>query len=198
MQNLKNYIGGELVPPISRAYLPNFSPATGSIYSHTPDSGEEDVSAALEAAMNAYPSWSALTSTERSRYLRKIAEAIRARRDEFARAESVDTGKPLSTALEVDIARSIQNFEFFSEAATQFSSESHATDQTAINYTLRNSLGVVVCIAPWNLPLYLLSWKIAPALAMGNTVVAKPSELTPMTAFLLSQVCIEVGLPPGV
>jgi aminomuconate-semialdehyde/2-hydroxymuconate-6-semialdehyde dehydrogenase len=198
VQNLKNYIGGELVAPVTRAYLPNFSPATGSVYSHTPDSGEEDVSAALEAATHAYPAWSSLTLVERSRYLRKIAEAIHARRDEFARAESVDTGKPLTTALEVDIARSIQNFEFFSEAVTQFSSESHATDQIAINYTLRNSLGVVVCIAPWNLPLYLLSWKIAPALAMGNTVVAKPSEITPMTAFLLAQVCIEVGLPPGV
>lgn len=198
MQNLKNYIGGELVPPSARTYLPNFSPATGSIYSNTPDSGEEDVTAAIEAASQAYPIWSALPAVGRSRYLRKIAEAICLRKEEFARAESVDTGKPLVTALEVDIERSIQNFEFFSEAATQFVSESHATDQTAINYTLRNSLGVVACIAPWNLPLYLLSWKIAPALAMGNTVVAKPSEITPMTAFLLSQVCIDVGLPAGV
>jgi len=198
MQNIKNYIGGELVPPRTRAYLPNFSPATGSPYSNTPDSEEVDATAAVDAAAKAFPKWSALPAAQRSQYLRKIAEAIRLRKDEFARAESVDTGKPLSTALEIDIARSIQNFEFFAEAATQFSSESHVTDQVAINYTLRSPLGVVVCIAPWNLPLYLLSWKIAPALAMGNTVVAKPSEITPMTAFLLSQVCIEVGLPPGV
>jgi aminomuconate-semialdehyde/2-hydroxymuconate-6-semialdehyde dehydrogenase len=198
MQNLKNYIGGELVPPSTHSYLPNFSPATGSIYSNTPDSNEEDVNAAIEAAACAYPPWSALSSEARARYLRHIADAIRSRKEEFARAESLDTGKPLVTASNVDIARSIHNFEFFSEAATQFSSESHAMGQTAINYTLRNSLGVVACIAPWNLPLYLLSWKIAPALAMGNTVVAKPSEITPMTAFLLSQVCIDVGLPPGV
>ncbi|WP_225414001.1 aldehyde dehydrogenase [Stigmatella hybrida] len=198
MQKVLNYIGGELVPPTSHQWLDKPEPATAELYAHVPDSDETDVQRAVEAATNAFPAWSAMPAVERARLLRRMAGTIQARMEAFARAESIDTGKPLSVATSVDIPRSILNLEFFADAVTQFSSEAHATDSVALNYTLRSPLGVVGCISPWNLPLYLFTWKIAPALAMGNCVVAKPSEVTPMTAFLLAQVCQEVGLPPGV
>lgn len=198
MEKIKNYIAGECVPPTTNEYLDNFSPATGEVYSQVPDSDAADVQRAVEAAQRAFPHWSKTPASERAQMLRKIATAILSQKDELARAESIDTGKPFSVALSVDISRSAQNFEFFADAATQFSSECHMMDQLAVNYTMRDPLGVVACISPWNLPLYLLTWKIAPALAMGNTVIAKPSEVTPMTAFLLSRICMEVGLPPGV
>lgn len=198
MQKVLNYIGGELVEPNAHKWLDKPEPATADVYAHVPDSDETDLWRAVEAAHRASPAWSATPAADRSRMLRRIADTIRARLDDFARAEAIDTGKPLSVASTVDIPRSILNFEFFADAATQFSSEAHATDSVAINYTLRSPLGVVGCISPWNLPLYLFTWKIAPALAIGNCVVAKPSEVTPMTAFLLSQVCRDVGLPPGV
>lgn len=198
MQRISNYIGGELVAPTDGAYLDKPEPATGTKYAEVPDSGDADVGRAVEAAKRAFPAWSATAAIDRARILRRIAELIRSRQGEFARAESVDSGKPISVASTVDIPRSILNFEFFADAVTQFSSEAHLTDGVALNYTARAPLGVVGCISPWNLPLYLLSWKLAPALAIGNTVVAKPSEVTPMTAFLLSQVCREAGLPPGV
>ncbi|WP_224368693.1 aldehyde dehydrogenase [Hyalangium versicolor] len=198
MHKVLNYIGGELVEPNAHKWLDKPEPATAEVYAHVPDSDETDVWRAVEAAHRAFPSWSATPAADRSRMVRRIADAIRARLEEFARAESIDTGKPLSVASTVDIPRSILNFDFFADAVTQFSSEAHATDSVALNYTLRSPLGVVGCISPWNLPLYLLTWKLAPALVMGNCVVAKPSEVTPMTAFLLAQVCREVGLPPGV
>lgn len=198
MQKVLNYIGGELVEPNAHKWLDKPEPATAQVYAHVPDSDETDLWRAVEAAHRASPAWSATPAADRSRMLRRIADTIRARLDDFARAEAIDTGKPLSVASTVDIPRSILNFEFFADAATQFSSEAHATDSVAINYTLRSPLGVVGCISPWNLPLYLFTWKIAPALAIGNCVVAKPSEVTPMTAFLLSQVCRDMGLPPGV
>jgi aminomuconate-semialdehyde/2-hydroxymuconate-6-semialdehyde dehydrogenase len=198
VQKVLNYIGGELVAPHANQWLDKPEPATAEFYAHVPDSDETDVGRAVEAASRAFPAWSTTPAADRSRLLRRIADAIRARASEFARAESIDTGKPISVASTVDIPRGILNLEFFADAATQFSSEAHATDSVALNYTLRSPLGVVGCISPWNLPLYLFTWKIAPALAMGNCVVGKPSEVTPMTAFLLSQVCREVGLPPGV
>jgi aminomuconate-semialdehyde/2-hydroxymuconate-6-semialdehyde dehydrogenase len=198
MRRLKNYIGGELIEPIAQRYLTHLNPATAEADAQTPDSDEGDVNRAVAAARAAFPVWSAVTASERSKVLRKIAALIECRKAEFALAESTDTGKPMSVATQVDITRSIQNFEFFADAITQFSSECHVTDRQALNYTTRAPLGVVACISPWNLPLYLLTWKIAPALAAGNTVVAKPSEMTPTTAFLLGEVCIEAGLPPGV
>ncbi|QDE66360.1 aldehyde dehydrogenase [Myxococcus xanthus] len=198
MEKVLNYIGGELLPARSGGWLDKPEPATAETYAHVPDSDASDVQRAVEAAARAFPAWAATPATERSRMLRRIADGIRSRLDDFARAESIDTGKPLSVASTVDIPRSILNFEFFADAVTQFSSEAHQTDDVALNYTLRAPLGVVGCISPWNLPLYLLTWKIAPALAMGNCVVAKPSEVTPMTAYLLAQVCRDVGLPPGV
>jgi aminomuconate-semialdehyde/2-hydroxymuconate-6-semialdehyde dehydrogenase len=197
MLDIANYIGGELVPPASRRYLDNWDPAAGEVYARIPDSDEADVGRAVDAAQRAFPTWSALPSAERSRTLRRIGELIRQRLDDLARAESVDNGKPVSLARSLDIPRAAQNFEFFADAATQWATECHA-EGAFLNYTLRSPLGVVGCVSPWNLPLYLLTWKVAPALAAGNCVVAKPSEITPMTAFLLSGICQEAGLPPGV
>jgi aminomuconate-semialdehyde/2-hydroxymuconate-6-semialdehyde dehydrogenase len=198
MQRIANYIGGELVPPVSGRYLENIEPATGRSFSEVPDSYSADVDRAVAAAKEAFPAWAETPLEERSKQLRRIADLIEAKADALARAESVDAGKPLSTARQVDISRAAANFQFFSSAIQHFFSESHAMGSQALNYTLRVPLGVVGCISPWNLPLYLFTWKVAPALAAGNTVVAKPSELTPMTAFYLSEICREAGLPPGV
>ncbi len=198
MEKVLNYIGGELVSPSSQTWFDKPDPATGEPSVRVPDSDEADIQRAVEAARSAFPAWAATPASERARLLRRVADTIRTRADAFARAEAIDTGKPLKVAATVDIPRSILNFEFFADAVTQFSSEAHVTDGGALNYTLRAPLGVVGCISPWNLPLYLLTWKIAPALAIGNCVVAKPSEVTPMTAYLLAQVCREAGLPPGV
>lgn len=198
MERLQNYINGKAVPPQSGNYLPNYEPATGQVYSHLPDSGEADVEAAVTAAQNAFPSWSQLKPEERFHYLNAIATRIEEKAQFLAEAESRDNGKPVSLAARVDIPRASGNFRFFATAGMHFASESHEMSGEAINYTLRQPLGVVGCISPWNLPLYLFTWKIAPALAAGNCVVAKPSEITPYTAWLLSQICIEAGLPKGV
>jgi len=195
---IKNYINGALVEPKSGAYLDNFNPATGQVYSQIPDSAEEDVNDAVKAAKLAYPSWSKTAKETRSEILAKIAMLIEKNLDRLALAESMDNGKPVSLAKQVDIPRAATNFNFFATAILHYASESHAMENGVINYTLREPIGVAGCISPWNLPLYLFTWKIAPALAAGNTVVAKPSEVTPMTAFLLSELCIEAGLPAGV
>ncbi|MTI30574.1 aldehyde dehydrogenase [Xanthovirga aplysinae] len=196
--SIQNYINGVLIPPISGKYLPNVNPAEGKIYSQLPDSDAEDVKKAVIAAQEAFPSWSSLPVEERSKYLLQLADLIDANLEGLANAESIDSGKPLNLARTVDIPRASANFRFYATAALHFSSEAHLTGNQALNYTSRKPLGVAACISPWNLPLYLFSWKIAPALAAGNCVVAKPSELTPMTAYLLSKLCIEAGLPKGV
>ncbi len=198
MLQIQNFIGGELVAPIGGKYLDNIEPATGHPYSQVPDSDERDVERAVEAAESAFPEWSRTPAAERSRLLLRIADLIERDLDKFARAESIDTGKPLSLARTLDIPRASSNFRFFATAILHTENEAHVTDGVAFNYTLRQPRGVVGLISPWNLPLYLLSWKIAPALAAGNTAVAKPSELTPMTAYLLGAVCQEAGLPEGV
>jgi aminomuconate-semialdehyde/2-hydroxymuconate-6-semialdehyde dehydrogenase len=197
MEKILNYIDGQLVPAQSNETLPLYNPAEGSIYGSAPSSDKQDVEAAIAAAEKAYPAWSALSIDERSRYLIKISDLIESNLESLAHDESLDNGKPLWLSKVVDIPRAASNFRFFGNAVTQFASESHEMTD-AINYTLRHPLGVVACISPWNLPLYLFSWKIAPALAVGNTVVAKPSEVTPLTAFRLAEICIEAGLPPGV
>lgn len=194
---LLNYIGGELKEPSNRRFTDNINPATGEAYSEIPDSDENDVALAVEAARSAFPLWSGLSAIERGRYLLKIADLIKANHDKLALAECNDNGKPLWLASKVDITRAYENFEFFGAAIMHFASESH-TMPDAINYTLRKPVGIAGCISPWNLPLYLFTWKIAPALAAGNCVVAKPSEVTPMTAFILSELCIAAGLPSGV
>jgi aminomuconate-semialdehyde/2-hydroxymuconate-6-semialdehyde dehydrogenase len=198
MEKILNYINGELVEPISNAFLENFNPATGEVYSLTPDSDERDVELAVESAKKAFPAWANTPIEERFKILMRIAEFIERDLDFLAEAESIDNGKPISLAMQVDIPRAVANFRFYATAAIHFSSESHETIGQAINYTLRQPIGVVGCISPWNLPLYLFTWKIAPALAAGNCVIAKPSEITPMTAYLLSKLCIEAQLPAGV
>jgi aminomuconate-semialdehyde/2-hydroxymuconate-6-semialdehyde dehydrogenase len=198
MEKLQNFINGSYQNPVSNEFIDNFEPATGKVYSLIPDSDERDVQMAVEAAEKAFPIWSKMSVEERSKILVRLSEGIEKRMDEFVRAESKDNGKPLTLAAHVDIPRAVSNFHFFATAIIHFSSESHYMEGMGLNYTLRKPMGIVGCISPWNLPLYLFSWKIAPALAAGNCVVAKPSEITPYTAYLLGQVAKEAGLPDGV
>ncbi len=194
-----NYINGKFSPPVADEWLDNYCPANGEVYARIPNSSSDDVEDAYQAAKKAFSSWSKTTIEERSRILIRISELLEKNIQRFAEAESKDNGKPISLAKAVDIPRSASNFRFFGNAITQFASESHeSAGQNAINYTLRQPIGVVACISPWNLPLYLFTWKIAPAIAAGNCVVAKPSEITPMTAYLLGEICNEAGLPKGV
>ena len=178
-------------------WLDVHEPATGAVWAACPDGDEAVVAAAVAAAQNAFPAWSALPSAERARWLHRLADAVEARIEDFAQAESRDAGKPLALARALDIPRAIANLRFFAAAATQFASESHAAPDV-VNYTLRQPLGVVACISPWNLPLYLFTWKIAPALAAGCCVVGKPSEVTPVTAWMLGEAARDIGFPPGV
>lgn len=200
MKKIENYIDGRLVAPVSGNYLDNYEPATGEVYSLIPDSDEADVNAAVDAAKRAFPRWSKTAPEDRFTILMRLVALIERDLNKLAEAESVDNGKPVALAKMMDIPRAASNFRFYATAAMHFSSESHETigQAQAINYTLRHPLGVAGCISPWNLPLYLFTWKIAPAMASGNCVVAKPSEVTPMTAYLLSELCIEAGLPAGV
>lgn len=198
MLAIENFIEGAFQPARSGARIDVFEPATGSVYAQVAASDTADLDAAFSAAKQAYPAWSTAPAERRAHLLQAIADIIEKRLDEFAQAESQDTGKPLSMARKVDIPRVIANFRFFAAAAVQFASESHGVTGRSINYTLRQPLGTVGAISPWNLPLYLFSWKVAPALAAGNTVVGKPSELTPYTAALLGEVCQAAGLPAGV
>ncbi len=198
MESIRNYIDGELIEPASGNYLDNVEPSTGAVYSKIPDSDGADVERATRSAAAAFPAWSRLPATDRSAILLEIARRIEEDSGTFAHAESVDTGKPIELARTVDIPRAVSNLRFFATAILHDDSESHTTDYRALNYTLRRPRGVCGLISPWNLPLYLLTWKVAPAIATGNTAVAKPSELTPMTALLLSRVCRDAGLPPGV
>jgi len=197
MIDIKNYINGKLCTASSNNTLDLYNPAEGIVYGTAPDSDIDDVNNAITAANAAGTEWAAFSIDERSRYLSLIADLIERDLDKLAKDESLDNGKPLWLAKKVDIPRAAANFRFFAHAITQFASEAHEMTD-AINYTLRHPLGTVACISPWNLPLYLFSWKIAPALAAGNTVVAKPSEVTPLTAYRLSELCIEAGLPTGV
>jgi aminomuconate-semialdehyde/2-hydroxymuconate-6-semialdehyde dehydrogenase len=198
LTKIPNYIDGGLMAPAGGDYLENFDPATGRAYSLVPDSDERDIERAVGAAERAFPAWSRTPAEARSRVLARIADLIEESLERLAVAECVDSGKPLALARTMDIPRAVANFRFFATAILHDESEFHATDHRAINYTLRRPRGVAGLISPWNLPLYLLSWKIAPALATGNTAVAKPSELTPMSASILAELCIEAGLPDGV
>jgi len=193
-----NFIDGKFVEPTSGKYLDNTEPATGKPYSQVIDSSKEDVDLAVGAAEKAFPDWSKETATERSKILLRIADLIERDLEKFARAESIDTGKPITLARTLDIPRAVANFRFFATAILHTENEAHVTDGVAFNYTLRQPRGIAGLISPWNLPLYLLSWKIAPAIAVGNTAIAKPSELTPMTAYLLCEIAREAGLPNGV
>ena len=198
LDKIRNFIDGQFVEPVGGRYLDNIEPATGKAYSHVPDSDGRDVELAVAAAEKAFAGWSHTPTADRSRILLRIVDLIERDLEKLARAESVDTGKPLTLARGLDIPRAGSNFRFFATAILHTESEAHITDGVAFNYTLRQPRGIAGLISPWNLPLYLLSWKIAPAIACGNTAIAKPSELTPMTAYLLCEICREAGLPNGV
>ncbi len=198
MEKLQNYINGQLLAPQSGNYIDNFQPATGKVYSLIPDSDAKDVDLAVQAAKTAFPTWSVTPVEKRAKLMLKIAAIIERDMEAYVKAESKDNGKSVHTASLVDIPRAVSNLEFFATGIMHFAAESHITEDTAVNYTMRTPIGVVGCISPWNLPLYLFTWKIAPAIAAGNCVVAKPSEITPMTAYMLSKACIEAGLPAGV
>ena len=198
LEKIRNFIDGEFTEPVGGKYLDNIEPATAKPYSQVADSDSRDVELGVTAADKAFADWSKTSAADRSRLLLRIADLIERDLEKFARAESIDTGKPLSLARSLDIPRAASNFRFFATAILHTESEAHVTDGVAFNYTLRQPRGIVGLISPWNLPLYLLSWKIAPAIACGNTAIAKPSELTPMTAYLLCEICKEAGLPNGV
>lgn len=197
--HLENFIGGNFIGPLSGQFLDGINPATAEVYYQVPNSNEKDIAIAVSAALKALPGWSTASTETRFRILNKIADLIDEHSGELALAETNDNGKPLWLSQQVDIRRASDNFRFFATGIMHFASESHSTTgQDAINYTLRQPIGVVGCISPWNLPLYLFTWKIAPALAAGNCVIAKPSEVTPVTAFLLAKICAAAGLPDGV
>lgn len=198
MTDLPNLIGGRLQPPQAGAYLDVYEPATGAVFARCPDSDRADVDAAIIAARRAFPDWAATSAEERAKVLNRLADLVERDLEELAQLESRDSGKPIKLARTLDIPRAVVNLRFFAAAITQWASDAHATDARTLNYTLRQPLGVVACISPWNLPLYLFTWKIAPALAAGNTVVAKPSEVTPCTAARLGALAIEAGFPAGV
>ena len=198
MERILNYIHGELVPAASGTFIDNYDPATGRVYSVVPDSDGTDVHRAVEAARAAIPRWQGMGIAGRSKMLNKLADMLESDTESFALAESMDSGKTLTLARTLDIPRAVANIRFFASAIMHSSSDAHITDHTAINYTERVPVGVAGCISPWNLPLYLFTWKVAPALASGCTVVAKPSELAPMTAYLFSRLCAEAELPAGV
>jgi len=196
--HLENFIGGYFIGPLSGKFIDNINPATGALSGLIPDSNEKDIEVAVKAAKNAFKTWKNTTPEERFKVLNKIADLIDENLQLLAEAETNDNGKPLWLSKKVDIPRASANFRFFATGIMHFAAESHTMENKAINYTLRQPLGVVGCISPWNLPLYLFTWKIAPALAAGNCVIAKPSEVTPVTAFLLAKICKEAGLPDGV
>jgi aminomuconate-semialdehyde/2-hydroxymuconate-6-semialdehyde dehydrogenase len=198
MEKLQNFINGKYCAPVNGKYIDNIEPATGQVYSLIPNSDEEDVEQAVAAAEKAFPSWSGMSAQQRSEILVRLSQGIENNMDEFVAAESRDNGKPVSLAASVDIPRAVSNFHFFATAILHFASESHYMEGVGVNYTLRKPIGIVGCISPWNLPLYLFSWKIAPALAAGNCVIAKPSEVTPYTAYLLGKIAKEAGMPDGV
>ena len=196
--NIRNYIDGAFLDPVGGQFLDNIDPSTGNAYGLIPRSQAADVDLAVAAAKAAFPAWSSLSAAERSSWLMKVSNAIDAKLDTLALAESKDNGKPLKLATAVDIPRARDNFKFYATAILHDAYETHDMGVDGFNYTLRQPIGVAGCISPWNLPLYLFSWKIAPALAAGNTVVAKPSEVTPATAYLLSEILDEIGFPKGV
>lgn len=197
MVRLTNFIGGRATPPSAGGWLDIIEPATGEVWAQAPDSTQGDIDSAVDAARDAFPGWASSTAKERSGVLARLADRLEGRLEEFARAESKDTGKPLTLATALDIPRAVENLRFFAGLILHTHSEFYPTNEAEFNYTLRQPRGVAGLISPWNLPLYLLTWKIAPAIAAGNTCVCKPSEVTPVSAWMLGELCSEAGVPPG-
>ncbi|WP_299451420.1 2-hydroxymuconic semialdehyde dehydrogenase [uncultured Pigmentiphaga sp.] len=199
-KTLRNFIGGRFEDGIRT--FDKLNPANGELIARVHEAGRDQVDAAVAAARRALPAWAAMSVKQRTDYLYALADGIERRFDDFLEAEIGDTGKPVGWARQIDIPRGAANFRAFAEIARTLDMESYMTDtpdgRQALNYAYRKPLGVVGVISPWNLPLLLFTWKVAPALAFGNTVVAKPSEVTPSTATLLAEVAMEVGLPEGV
>ncbi len=198
METIQNFIKGEYVDPVKGNYIDNVEPGTGKVFARIPNSTQEDLEEAIKASREAFPVWSQMSVDKRSKIMHKLADLIETNLDDLALMESRDNGKPLWLAKAVDIPRASANFRFYASAIINFSTEAQVSEGFMVNYTRRAPIGIVGCISPWNLPLYLFSWKIAPALAMGNCVVAKPSELTPMTAYMLGKLAVEAGMPAGV
>lgn len=194
---ITNFIGGALRTPASGDYLENIDPATGKVCGLVPDSDGEDLQEAVDAAQKAFPAWRDTPPPSRAAHLSRLADLIEARREEFIRAESVDTGKPLTLAKTIDIPRSVANLRAFAQTGPGLGGD-RFEKKHARSHTLRQPYGVVATISPWNLPLLLFTWKLAPALMAGNCVIAKPSEVTPLTAYMLSALAKEAGFPPGV
>ncbi len=197
MNKIQNYINGEFQPSADGRTIDDINPATGEAIGTIPASTSADVQHAVDAATAVRTEWAALSIGERSNWLDKIADSLESKSEKIASLESLDTGKPISLARAVDATRSVTNFRFFAKFAKEYTQEKFEMED-AVNHVILKPVGIAGLITPWNLPLYLLSWKIAPAIVMGNTVVAKPSELTPLTANLLAEVLDEVGLPAGV
>lgn len=191
-----NFIGGELREPVSKDYFDDENPATGEVYSQVPDSGSRDLDIAVEAARQAFPAWRDMGAEGRAEIMHRLANLLEKHQEEFILAECVDNGKPASLCRIADIPRGINNLRFFADLGRAFGGQVFESDK-AVSYTLRQPFGVVATISPWNLPLLLFTWKLAPALAAGNCVIAKPSEITPMTAYMLSALANEAGFPPG-
>ena len=200
MRTLRHFINGEFVSSESGALFDNINPATGKVIGKVASGGEVEIDKAAKAARAAFEKgdWSRMPIADRCAKIRELGERILARLDEFALAETLDTGKPITESLTGDIPRSALNMTFYAEFAAQLGSDCYSPNANERHFVSREPLGVVGLITPWNLPLYLSTWKIAPALAMGNSVILKPAEWTPTTATLFAEVVQEVGLPPGV
>lgn len=199
MLMLENFINGKFLP--CKNHIDSYDPSTGKVYCKVPDSDQEEVDMAVKAARDAFESWSKTPPELRAKIMRKIADLIESKLDEFAEAESRDQGKPVLLAKTVDIPRACLNLRFFASTIINASSMNHSNvlnKVDAVNYCVRCPIGVAGLISPWNLPLYLLTFKIAPAIAAGNTVVCKPSEMTSVTAWMMAKLMNEAGLPPGV
>ncbi|MCL6626594.1 MAG: aldehyde dehydrogenase family protein, partial [Alicyclobacillus shizuokensis] len=198
MEKILHFIDGQFVESQSGRTFDNVNPATGEVISQVAEGGREEINRAVLAARNAFRSWGKTPAQERAAVLNRMAELIEQRVDELARLETLDTGKPLSLSKTLDIPRAAANFRFFADFVKGLGTECFEMDGVALNYALRRPVGVAGLISPWNLPLLLLTWKVAPCLAAGNTCVIKPAELTPTTAAKLAEIAKEAGLPDGV
>jgi aminomuconate-semialdehyde/2-hydroxymuconate-6-semialdehyde dehydrogenase len=197
VNTIYNAIGHRQIAAKSDRWCQLINPANGDVIARCPDSDAEDLELAIVAARKAHPLWSGLSNSERAAWLNTLADALEQNLEAFALAETENTGKPLALSRDIEMPRAVANLRFFASCAMQFSSESHQ-GQAGLNISTHSPLGIVGCISPWNLPLYLFTWKIAPALAAGNCVIAKPSEITPITAAMLGELAQKIGFPTGV